>query len=103
MLQIERLKEAGLKLENPVYKIGEKKLPLDGLKFVFTGTLHNWTRSEAQKMVEDLGAQATSSVSKETDYVVAGENPGSKLDKASKNDVKILNEDEFEKLLGRKK
>ena len=95
LLQIERLKEAGLTLENPVYKIGEKKLPLDGIKFVFTGTLHNWTRSEAQKMVEDLGAQATSSVSKETDYVVAGENPGSKVNKARKNNVTILNEEEF--------
>jgi DNA ligase (NAD+) len=95
MLQIQRLKEAGLKLENLVYKIGEKKLPLDGLKFVFTGTLHNWTRSEAQKMVEDLGAQATSSVSNETDYVVAGENPGSKVNKAQKNNVTILNEEEF--------
>ncbi len=99
LLQIEKLKEAGLTLENPVYKIGEKKLPLDGLKFVFTGTLHGWTRSEAKKMVEDLGAQATSSVSKETDYVVAGENPGSKIDKARKNNVTILNEEEFKKLL----
>jgi len=99
LLQLEKLKEAGLTLENPVYKISEKKLPLDGLKFVFTGTLHEWTRSEAQKMVEDLGAQATSSVSKETDYVVAGENPGSKLDKARKNNVSILNEEAFKNLL----
>ena len=99
LLQIEKLKEVGLTLENPVYKIGEKKLPLDGLKFVFTGTLHEWTRSEAQKLIEDLGAQATSSVSKETNYVVAGENPGSKLEKARKNNVTILNEEEFKNLL----
>ena len=99
LLQIERLKEAGLTLENPVYKIGEKKLPLDGLKFVFTGTLREWTRSEAQKAVEDLGAHATSSVSKETDYVIAGENPGSKIDKARKNNVTILDEEEFKNFL----
>ena len=99
LLQIERLKEAGLTLENPVYKIGEKKLPLDGLKFVFTGTLREWTRSAAQKLIEDLGAHATSSVSKETDYVVAGENPGSKLVKAQKNNVTILDEEEFKNFL----
>ncbi|MDP8227624.1 MAG: NAD-dependent DNA ligase LigA [Candidatus Celaenobacter polaris] len=99
LLQLEKLKEAGLTLENPVYKISEKKLPLDGLKFVFTGTLHEWTRSEAQKMVEDLGAQATSSMSKETDYVVVGENPGSKVDKARKKNVTILNEEEFKNLI----
>lgn len=103
LLQIERLKEAGLTLENPVYKIGEKKLPLDGLKFVFTGTLQKWPRSEAQKMVEDLGALATSSVSKETDYVVAGENPGSKIIKAQKNNVTILNEEEFKTFIQQKK
>lgn len=99
LVQIEHLKDAGLTLENPVYKGEEKKLPLDGLKFVFSGTLHNWTRSEAQKIVENLGAHATSSVSKETDYVVIGENPGSKLDKARKNNVQILNENEFENFI----
>jgi len=99
LLQIEKLKEEGLILENTVYKIGEKKLPLDGLKFVFTGTLHEWTRSEAHKMVEDLGGQAISSVSKETDYVVAGNNPGSKVDKARKNNVTILIEEEFKNLI----
>jgi len=99
LLQIEKLKEAGLILENTVYKIGEKKLPLDGLKFVFTGILHEWTRSEAHKMVEDLGGQAISSVSKETDYVVAGNNPGSKVDKAQKNNVTILIEKEFKNLI----
>ena len=99
LLQIEKLREAGLTLENPVYKIGEKKLPLDGHTFVFTGMLHEWTRSEAQKLVEDLGAQATSSVSKETDCVVAGENPGSKLGKARKNGVTILDEEEFKNFI----
>jgi len=103
LLQLEKLKEAGLTLENPVYKISEKKLPLDGLKFVFTGTLHEWTRSEAQKMVEDLGAKSTSSVSKETDYVVVGENPGSKVDKARKNNVTILDEEEFKTFIQQRK
>ncbi|MBN2016923.1 MAG: NAD-dependent DNA ligase LigA [Candidatus Cloacimonetes bacterium] len=99
LLQIERLKDAGLTLQNPVYKTGEHALPLEGLTFVFTGTLHNWTRSEAQKLVEDLGAHATSSVSKDTNYVVVGENPGSKLNKARQHKVSILNEEEFKKFL----
>ena len=99
LLQIERLKDAGLTLQNPVYKTGEHALPLEGLKFVFTGTLHNWTRSEAQKLVEDLGAHATSSVSKDTNYVVAGENAGSKLNKARQHKVSILNEEEFKKFI----
>ena len=65
-----------------------------GKSFVFTGTL-NMDRRDAEKMVKDLGARAGSSVSKKTDYVVAGENAGSKLDKARENKVTILTEAEF--------
>jgi len=73
---------------------------LDGLTFVFTGTLSNYTRSEAQDLVEAHGASATSSVSGNTDYLVVGENPGQrKREDAADNDVPILEEDEFEKLL----
>lgn len=77
----------------------KKELPLEGLKIVFTGELENYTRNEAKKAVERLGARATSSVSKNTDYVVAGENPGSKLNQAKKHGVKILDERDFEELL----
>ena len=73
---------------------------LDGLTFVFTGTLSNYTRSEAQELVEVHGGSATSSVSGNTDYLVVGENPGQrKRDDADANDVQILDEDEFEELL----
>ncbi len=97
--QIEKILDAGVTLTNPSYRKSAGKLPLDGKRFVFTGALEKWKRDEAQRLVEELGARATSSVSKETDYVVAGKDPGSKLDKAKKNDVKILTEQKFENLL----
>jgi DNA ligase (NAD+) len=66
------MREAGLTLENPLYAGTEKAQPLDGLTFVFTGELERWTRDEVKRYVERLGGRATSSVSGETDYVVAG-------------------------------
>ena len=59
--------------------------------------------AELVKLVEDLGGRATSGVSGETDYVVAGRDPGSKLDKAKENDVEILDEKKFKKLIDSKK
>ncbi|MFW6140434.1 MAG: NAD-dependent DNA ligase LigA [Acidobacteriota bacterium] len=94
---LKRLKEAGVKIE-PMETKG-KSLPMDGKKFVFTGTLKDFTRDEAKQAVEDLGGRGTSSVSSEADYLVLGEDPGSKLDEAKKHNVKILNEDEFKKRL----
>lgn len=73
--------------------------PLEGRTFVFTGGLDALTRTEAKERVEALGARATGSVSKKTDYVVAGEDPGSKLDKAEKLGVAILDESQFMALL----
>jgi len=73
--------------------------PLDGLRFVFTGGLDTWTRREAQDLVERYGGKATSSVSGATDYLVAGENPGSKLDQARERGVEILDEAGFQALL----
>ena len=73
---------------------------LDGLTFVFTGSLENYTRSDAQKLIERAGGSATSSVSGNTDYLVVGENPGQrKRDDAEENDVEQLDESEFEALL----
>jgi DNA ligase (NAD+) len=74
---------------------------LSGLTFVFTGALEGFTRSEAEELVERNGGSATSSVSGNTDYLVAGENPGqSKLDDAEAEDVPVLDREGFEELLG---
>ena len=76
-----------------------EELPLDGLTFVFTGALEGFTRREARELVEDAGARATSSVSGETDYVVVGEDPGSKADDAEELGVETLDEGRFLELL----
>jgi DNA ligase (NAD+) len=71
-----------------------------GKVFVLTGTLPDMTRDEARGLIEANGGRVTGSVSKKTDYVLAGADPGSKLDKASELDVKVIDEAEFKKMLG---
>jgi DNA ligase (NAD+) len=73
---------------------------LAGKTFVFTGALEKITRNEAKALVESRGARASSSVSKKTDYVVVGSDPGSKADKARRLQVPILSEEGFLALLG---
>ncbi|MEX2043442.1 MAG: NAD-dependent DNA ligase LigA [Patescibacteria group bacterium] len=73
---------------------------LAGLTFVVTGTLADMSREEAQRLIRSKGGKATGSVSKETDYVVVGDNPGSKLAKAEKLGVKVIDEAGLRKLLG---
>ena len=97
---IEKLREAGITLsEEEDKKEGEEIF--DGEKFVFTGALDNYTRSEASSLVREAGGRVTSSVSSKTDYLVIGSNPGSKYDKAQDLGVTILDEGEFEELLNR--
>ena len=73
---------------------------LTGTTWVFTGTLPTYSRDEAARMVEKLGGDVTGSVSKNTSYVVAGADPGSKYNKAQSLGVKVIKEAEFKKLLG---
>lgn len=95
---IEKLKKAGVRVKG----LGSRVTgPLSGKTFVFTGGLEHYTRPEAEELVRKLGGTASSSVSKDTDFVVAGSEPGSKYDKAKKLGVKILSEAEFIKLLGK--
>ena len=94
---IERLREAGLTLTGHKKQRGTK---LAGKTFVLTGTLAHFTRDEAKKMIEDAGGKVTGSVSKKTDYVVAGSDAGSKLDKAKELGVLVIDEKELEKLAG---
>jgi DNA ligase (NAD+) len=93
---IERLKKAGVKVIEPKVK---EKGKLVGKTFVFTGALKIFGRDEARNLVESLGGMTVSSVSKKVDFVVVGEDPGSKSDKAKELGIKILTEEEFRKMI----
>ena len=93
---IDRLKKAGVKVIEPRVKVRGK---LADKVFVFTGTLQSYGREEARSLVEGLGGKTASTVSKKVDFVVAGEDPGSKFDKAKELGVKILTEEEFKKIV----
>jgi DNA ligase (NAD+) len=94
---IELLKKAGVKVIEPKVK---EKGKLVGKTFLFTGALKTLGRDEARNLVESSGGMTTSSISKKVDYVVIGEDPGSKFDKAKKLGIKILTEEEFKKMVG---
>ncbi|MGC9364640.1 MAG: NAD-dependent DNA ligase LigA [Fidelibacterota bacterium] len=95
---LQRLLEGGVRIQATL--ASEKATqPLAGKTFVFTGTLANFTRDEAKERVERLGAKTASSVSSKTDYVIVGENAGSKADKARQLGLTILSESEFRKLI----
>jgi DNA ligase (NAD+) len=96
---LEKLKKGGVKF--PMEKVKVKKTPLSGKTFVLTGGLDSFARDEARKAIEDLGGRVSSSVSKKTDFVIVGKDPGSKYDNALKLGIKTINEGEFKKLTGR--
>jgi len=97
---VEKLREKGLRLEADASERRREDGPLKGKTVVLTGTLPELTREEAAAMVKSAGGKVTSSVSKKTDYVVAGDNPGSKLAKAEKFGTEILDEAGLRELVG---
>ncbi|MBA3349437.1 MAG: NAD-dependent DNA ligase LigA [Actinobacteria bacterium] len=93
---IDRLKAAGVDPKGPEKKAGG---PWEGKSFVLTGSLEGFSRDEATRTIESLGGKVTSGVSKKTDFVVAGDSPGSKYDKALTLGVELLDEAAFRQLL----
>jgi DNA ligase (NAD+) len=94
---IDDLAAAGVVMTQPQSERDNR--PLAGKTFVVTGTLKQFTRDEIERLITEQGGRAASSVSKKTSYVVAGENAGSKLDKARKLEIPILDEQQFQALL----
>ncbi|MEU3410835.1 MULTISPECIES: NAD-dependent DNA ligase LigA [unclassified Streptomyces] len=96
---VRKWKAAGVPLEDEASGEDEGPRPLEGLTVVVTGTLENFTRDGAKEALQSRGAKVTGSVSKKTSFVVVGDNPGSKYDKAMQMKVPVLNEDGFGVLL----
>ncbi|TAM81085.1 MAG: NAD-dependent DNA ligase LigA [Acidobacteria bacterium] len=96
---IEKLRSAGLRFEQKKRSAGSS---LKGLQFVLTGSLPNLSREDATGMIEQAGGRVTGSVSKKTNYVVVGDDPGSKLEKARSLGVQTIDEAGFRKLFGEK-
>jgi len=97
---VDELAGLGLKMRAPPRPAQEEQV-LAGKTLVVTGTLEKFDRAEVERLIRELGGKAAGSVSKKTDYLVAGANAGSKLDKARELGVKILDEDGFAKLIGK--
>jgi DNA ligase (NAD+) len=95
---IDKLIDLGLNMESSKNKTKEKT-PFTGLNVVLTGSLNNHTRNEAKELIERLGGNVMASVSKNTDLIVAGLEAGSKLDRGRELKIKIVDEEEFEKMI----
>ena len=95
---VDKLQRGGVNMIEVVSE-SSSDTSLDGLRFVVTGRLLNYSRSEIQDRIKDLGGAVSGSISKRTDFLVAGEGGGSKLAEAHKLEVDVLNEEEFERLL----
>lgn len=97
---LEKLKKVGIKIENPIsVGIASTRQKLSGLKFVLTGSLESMSRLEAEKRIKKLGGKVVSSVSKNTDYLIEGKEPGKKRDRARELGIKIIDEEKFLNLL----
>ena len=95
---LKKLKDVGIEIVTEIKPVGPQ--PLKGFIFVFTGELDKYSREEAKRLVEELGAQTVDSISRKVTHLVVGKNPGSKLEKAKKfGTIKIISEEEFYKLL----
>ncbi|RPI01745.1 MAG: hypothetical protein EHM72_05785 [Calditrichaeota bacterium] len=97
---IQRLRLAGVKMTSVAVKASKNDLMFAGKTLVFTGTLTTLSRKEAQDLTEQLGGRAASSVSQNTDFVIAGDQAGSKLQKAKELGITILSEKEFRDMAG---
>ncbi|PKN30909.1 MAG: DNA ligase (NAD(+)) LigA [Deltaproteobacteria bacterium HGW-Deltaproteobacteria-21] len=95
---LEKLRREG-GIHFPVEKKKEKETPLKGKTFVLTGALDDLSREQARKAIEEMGGRVASSVSRKTDFVVVGKDPGSKYDNAVKLGIRTLNENEFKKMI----
>lgn len=93
---VQELKSLGLNMKNLSECIDKR---FEGMTFVLTGTLSKYGRREAQEIIEKFGGKASGSVSKKTSVVLAGEDAGSKLRKATELGIKVINEDEFEQMI----
>ncbi len=94
---IAKFEDAGVNLTEPAAAL--KTGRLKGKKFVFTGELASMTRQEARRRVQELGAEVVSTVSGNTDFVVAGDRPGSKYQKAAGLGIAVLNEQQFREII----
>jgi len=94
---LNKLEQAGIEIKDE--KTKNVKQNLLGLKFIFTGEMNSLSRSEAQEKVKLLGGIPKEFMSRDIDYVVVGENPGSKLEKAKELGIKMINENEFNNLI----
>lgn len=93
---LKKLTELGIEIIEETAKAYQ---PLQGQVFAFTGELENYSRNKAKEIVENLGAETTETISQRVTYLVVGKNPGSKLEKAKKLNIKLITEEEFEKIL----
>ncbi|MBR33928.1 MAG: DNA ligase (NAD(+)) LigA, partial [Nitrospinae bacterium] len=95
---INKLEKLGVNMESILNK--KQKNLLQGKQFVLTGTLTKYSRDEVKELIINAGGRVTSSVTKNTDYVLVGEKPGSKYEKAKTLNINIINEEAFEKISG---